>query len=227
MTNWKRKQGCKCQYKHIVDWCGCSPNVFKTSDWKRLYATKEKNLFFARKFEPVISLDIINKVHLWLQAPTSLFGIQGSVPSPLTSFHETQDSWNNFWLNEYHFEDDISLAKSDDVKRTLFETLAHESCKLLENVGCTNEPDSLRCSKLQTLEINTLFSHDRYDSTLVTFRALILIESLRSDSKVEHSITHNVTFEASLRPMNPPLVKKRDSMQRLVSMQVMIMPLNE
>ena len=28
MTNWNRKQGCKCQYKHIVDWCGCSPNDF-------------------------------------------------------------------------------------------------------------------------------------------------------------------------------------------------------
>lgn len=24
-TNWNRKRGCLCQYKHIVDWCGCSP----------------------------------------------------------------------------------------------------------------------------------------------------------------------------------------------------------
>ena len=22
VTNWKRKLGCKCQYKNIVDWCG-------------------------------------------------------------------------------------------------------------------------------------------------------------------------------------------------------------
>ncbi|XP_045155245.1 xylosyltransferase 2 [Echinops telfairi] len=28
VTNWNRKLGCKCQYKHIVDWCGCSPNDF-------------------------------------------------------------------------------------------------------------------------------------------------------------------------------------------------------
>ena len=28
LTNWRRKLGCKCQYKHIVDWCGCSPNDF-------------------------------------------------------------------------------------------------------------------------------------------------------------------------------------------------------
>ena len=36
LTNWRRKQGCKCQYKHIVDWCGCSPNDFKISDLERL-----------------------------------------------------------------------------------------------------------------------------------------------------------------------------------------------
>ena len=28
MTNWNRARGCKCQYKAIVDWCGCSPNDF-------------------------------------------------------------------------------------------------------------------------------------------------------------------------------------------------------
>ena len=36
MTNWNRKRGCKCQYKHIVDWCGCSPNDFTEQDWVRL-----------------------------------------------------------------------------------------------------------------------------------------------------------------------------------------------
>src|SRR3569832_2171665 len=28
-TNWDRKRGCKCQHKKIVDWCGCSPSVFR------------------------------------------------------------------------------------------------------------------------------------------------------------------------------------------------------
>lgn len=36
ITNWNRKLGCKCQYKHIVDWCGCSPNDFKPQDFLRL-----------------------------------------------------------------------------------------------------------------------------------------------------------------------------------------------
>lgn len=36
ITNWNRKLGCRCQYKHIVDWCGCSPNDFLTKDIGRL-----------------------------------------------------------------------------------------------------------------------------------------------------------------------------------------------
>lgn len=36
LTNWKRHLGCKCQYRHIVDWCGCSPNDFTVDDWSRI-----------------------------------------------------------------------------------------------------------------------------------------------------------------------------------------------
>ena len=40
VTNWNRKLGCKCQYKHIVDWCGCSPNDFKPADFHRFQVRK-------------------------------------------------------------------------------------------------------------------------------------------------------------------------------------------
>lgn len=40
VTNWNRKLGCKCQYKHIVDWCGCSPNDFKPSDLIRIQVSE-------------------------------------------------------------------------------------------------------------------------------------------------------------------------------------------
>ena len=66
VTNWKRKLGCKCQYKAIVDWCGCSPNDFKLEDFGRIRATRERNLFFARKFEPVIDQRVIDRVEVWL-----------------------------------------------------------------------------------------------------------------------------------------------------------------
>ena len=36
ITNWNRKLGCRCQYKHIVDWCGCSPNNFLNKDLDRI-----------------------------------------------------------------------------------------------------------------------------------------------------------------------------------------------
>ncbi|VDN18271.1 unnamed protein product [Gongylonema pulchrum] len=33
VTNWMRRQGCRCvMLKEIVDWCGCSPLVFRSSD---------------------------------------------------------------------------------------------------------------------------------------------------------------------------------------------------
>ena len=45
VTNWKRKLGCKCQYRNIVDWCGCSPNDFRLADWPRLQVCKENERF--------------------------------------------------------------------------------------------------------------------------------------------------------------------------------------
>jgi len=42
VTNWKRKLGCKCQYKHVVDWCGCSPNDFTPEDWSRILNTQSR-----------------------------------------------------------------------------------------------------------------------------------------------------------------------------------------
>lgn len=70
VTNWKRRLGCKCQYKHVVDWCGCSPNDFKPEDWQRLLQTEGKQVFFARKFEPVINQAVILKLESWLYGET-------------------------------------------------------------------------------------------------------------------------------------------------------------
>ena len=36
VVNWMRKKGCKCQYKAIVDWCGCSPNDFIDGDMAKI-----------------------------------------------------------------------------------------------------------------------------------------------------------------------------------------------
>ncbi|XP_067089495.1 xylosyltransferase 2 [Osmerus mordax] len=66
VTNWNRKLGCKCQYKHIVDWCGCSPNDFKPQDLIRIQQLTRPT-FFARKFESTVNqeaMDILD-AHLY------------------------------------------------------------------------------------------------------------------------------------------------------------------
>ena len=45
ITNWRRKLGCQCQYKHIVDWCGCSPNDFKPEDFYKVKVRDVWTLF--------------------------------------------------------------------------------------------------------------------------------------------------------------------------------------
>ncbi|XP_032900359.1 xylosyltransferase 2 [Amblyraja radiata] len=71
VTNWNRKLGCKCQYKHIVDWCGCSPNDFKPQDFIRLQQMTRPT-FFARKFESTVNQEVIDILdsHLYGNYPT-------------------------------------------------------------------------------------------------------------------------------------------------------------
>lgn len=63
LTNWHRKQGCKCQHKNVVDWCGCSPLVYRLGDSKLLLQTNAtERVYFSRKFDPTISSSLINLV---------------------------------------------------------------------------------------------------------------------------------------------------------------------
>lgn len=89
VTNWKRKLGCKCQYKHVVDWCGCSPNDFKPDDWPRLLQTEGKQVFFARKFEPVINQAVIFKLEAWLYGHAHLVDVAN-----------VQSYWQNVYCHE-------------------------------------------------------------------------------------------------------------------------------
>ncbi|KAL4657895.1 xylosyltransferase 2-like [Arapaima gigas] len=70
VTNWNRKLGCKCQYKHIVDWCGCSPNDFKPADLVRIQQLSRPT-FFARKFESTVNQEAIDilDAHLYGHYP--------------------------------------------------------------------------------------------------------------------------------------------------------------
>ncbi|KAM8947297.1 xylosyltransferase 2 isoform 2-T2 [Pelodytes ibericus] len=65
VTNWNRKLGCRCQYKHIVDWCGCSPNDFKPQDVVRLQQLSRPT-FFARKFESSVNQEVLDILDAYL-----------------------------------------------------------------------------------------------------------------------------------------------------------------
>ncbi|KAG9263843.1 xylosyltransferase 1-like [Astyanax mexicanus] len=90
ITNWNRKLGCKCQYKHIVDWCGCSPNDFKPSDLPRFQQTTRPT-FFARKFEASVNQEIVN------QLDSFLFG----------SLPQGTPALSSYWENLYDEADGV------------------------------------------------------------------------------------------------------------------------
>ncbi|XP_022241938.1 xylosyltransferase 2-like [Limulus polyphemus] len=148
VTNWKRKQGCKCQYRHVVDWCGCSPNDFKTDDWPRIQVGDRKPSFFGRKFEPIINQQIIEQVERWIKGPREIV-------SPGISF---------YWQNEYHQKD--KSPPPDDAKISLYQSLARLACRQL---GDAVKPCSV--IPLEVEEASLFFDSDVYKGTLVLFRA--------------------------------------------------------
>lgn len=90
LTNWNRKQGCKCQHKAVVDWCGCSPNDFKPSDWNRLLGAEKRPLYFGRKFEAVINQRILFELDQYIYG--------SDFQANLTNVH-------CYWQNVYHYQD--------------------------------------------------------------------------------------------------------------------------
>lgn len=144
VTNWKRKLGCKCQYKHVVDWCGCSPNDFKPDDWLRIQGTENKHLFFARKFEPIINQAIILQVEEWLYGPS---------PADTANI-------NIYWQNVYHY---LDLSPSpDDAYISISNSVARNTVKAMSKSACEVEAHNL-------LQINSYHVNDNYEGTLIMY----------------------------------------------------------
>ena len=98
LTNWKRKRGCKCQHKAIVDWCGCSPNDILPEEFGKINGTLHRQVYFARKFEPSISQNVLNSVDRELLKVT-----------PDLSGDPT---YLKYWQNIYHHKDTPESHKS-------------------------------------------------------------------------------------------------------------------
>lgn len=146
VTNWKRKLGCKCQYKHVVDWCGCSPNDFKPDDWLRIQGTENKHLFFARKFEPIINQAIILQVEEWLHGPA---------PVNVPNIH-------SHWQSVHHYAD--LSPQPDDAYVSICTSVTRNTAKLLARNSCEFEPEKL-------VEITSYHVNDNYEGTLILYEA--------------------------------------------------------
>lgn len=184
VTNWKRKLGCKCQYKHVVDWCGCSPNDFRPDDWPRIQNTQDRQLFFARKFEPIINQEIINRVEEFI-------GIKD---------HYLLNNLEAYWQSIYNFED--LTSNTDDTYLSHAESIVRHSAKILSEEGCHVLPNMI-------IEINSYSYSDVHKGNLILHRASIhndmevIIETWYKPKKfiewnIENTHSNNIrTFKVS------------------------------
>lgn len=142
VTNWKRKLGCKCQYRHVVDWCGCSPNDFRTEDWPRIQSTHDRQLFFARKFEPIINQEIITRVERSI-------GVDD---------HYLIRNLDAYWQSVYNSVDVAS--GSDDILLTHALSVTRHNAARLRSGACRVTPGRI-------LEIHSYHYADVYKGNLI------------------------------------------------------------
>ncbi|CAF3556624.1 unnamed protein product [Rotaria socialis] len=93
LVHWNRERGCKCQHKKMVDWCGCSPIIYRNNDKTLLNETIDKPYFFARKFDPTIDEAILD----WLDTKISRRNLSNGAFYLQNIYHSNYeaDSLNN------------------------------------------------------------------------------------------------------------------------------------
>lgn len=190
-TNWKRKLGCKCQYRHVVDWCGCSPNDFRGEDWARLEGTEAKQLFFARKFEPIISQVVVQRLEEWM--------FEAGVT--------TVENYRSYWQSVYHHLD--TSPKADDGLVTLATSLIRMSMRShFEGIWGERERAEL-LEGVQLIEVTYLMEEDRFKGFLVRYR----VESRGNRSSYEFEFLTKATQQVQTN-------KKSRFAQRLSVLEV-------
>ncbi|XP_061837486.1 xylosyltransferase 1-like isoform X2 [Nerophis lumbriciformis] len=184
LTNWNRKLGCKCQYKHIVDWCGCSPNDFNTADLPRFQASRPT--FFARKFEASVSQDVIN------QLDAQLFGEYAAGTPGLTAY----------WENVYERETD-GIAGASDAALSHYHSFARmglsRTARSLQgrpsDNSCRYEPSG------HPLSVHMYFLSDRFQGYLLRHVALNRASAQLED--LETLVTPRDHFTMASPPQSP------------------------
>ncbi|XP_072337957.1 xylosyltransferase 1 [Scyliorhinus torazame] len=159
ITNWNRKLGCKCQYKHIVDWCGCSPNDFKPQDFHRFQQTARPT-FFARKFEAAVNQEIIGQLDLYLF---------GSYPAGTTALKA-------YWENAYDEPDGIHSIS--DTYLTMYHSFTHLGLRRAESSWHSKEENKCRYYAMgHPVSVHLYFYADRFQGYLLKHHATNLATS--------------------------------------------------
>ncbi|CAI5792164.1 xylosyltransferase 1 isoform X1 [Podarcis lilfordi] len=159
ITNWNRKLGCKCQYKNIVDWCGCSPNDFKPADFHRFQQTTRPT-FFARKFEAVVNQEIIGQLDYYLY---------GNYPSGTPGLR-------SYWENVYDEPDGIHSIS--DVMLTMYHSFARLGLRRAETSFHTDGENSCRYYPMgHPFSVQLYFLADHFQGFLVKHHATNLAAS--------------------------------------------------
>ncbi|KFO20671.1 Xylosyltransferase 1 [Fukomys damarensis] len=159
ITNWNRKLGCKCQYKHIVDWCGCSPNDFKPQDFHRFQQTARPT-FFARKFEAVVNQEIIGQLDYYLY---------GNYPAGTPGLRA-------YWENVYEEADGVHSLS--DVALTLYHSFLRLGLRRAESSLHTEGENSCRYYPMgHPASVHLYFLADRFQGFLIKHHATNLAVS--------------------------------------------------
>lgn len=133
-----------------MDWCGCSPNDFRPEDWPRIQNTLNRQLYFARKFEPIINQAVILQLELWL------FNLEQ--PSRrIANLH-------GYWQNEFHHHD-LSVAPNDALL-TISNSIKRNLLKLL--MSTFNSTCDLDVRDL--FQVNTFHYNDTYMFNLFNYK---------------------------------------------------------
>ncbi|KAG9350340.1 hypothetical protein JZ751_026694 [Albula glossodonta] len=179
VTNWNRKLGCKCQYKHIVDWCGCSPNDFKPSDLIRIQQLTRPT-FFARKFESTVNQEAINilDAHLYGHYPPGTPALKA------------------YWESLFEKEDGVSALS--DVALTSYSSFFRLGLRSLEttqgsNEACRYEPIGY------PLSVHLYFYDDRFQGYLVKQEVQALGTRARQTLEVWAVPQTTLQLESNLR----------------------------
>ncbi|KAG9264541.1 xylosyltransferase 2 [Astyanax mexicanus] len=147
VTNWNRKLGCKCQYKHIVDWCGCSPNDFKPTDLIRIQQLTRPT-FFARKFESTVNQEAIDilDTHLYGHYPPGTLALKA------------------YWESLFEREDGVGTLS--DVALTAYSSFFRLGLRSQESAHASSEACRFEAVGYP-VSVHVYFYDDRFQGYLI------------------------------------------------------------